>query len=159
MTARKPDTLKKLQGTARPYRAMQGSAFTTGNPLQPAILSEKAKEIWDDLCPKLVKLGLIAEVDASTFSAYCQAYADWLEMTQHLNELGCKNWYQETGNGYRQVIPEVTERNKSFQQMQKLAPRFGLDPSARSGIDTGKTTDTSDKVEEFLFRKIEHVKG
>ena len=157
MTVRKPDALKKLQGTDRPDRSIKGSAFTTGNPLQPAILSEKAKEIWDNLCPKLLKLGLIAEVDASTFAAYCQAYADWLEITEHLNKLGSKNWYHETGNGYRQVIPEVTERNKAFQQMLKLAPRFGLDPSSRSGIDTGKATDSSDVVEEFLFKKVKSV--
>jgi len=153
MTVRKPQALKKLQGTAQPCRMVDGVAATDGVPNMPDGLSEKAVEVWNDLAPELIKLGLLGEIDASTFGAYCQSYADWLEMTKYLNELGVANWYWTTENGYRQVIPEVSERNKAFTQMQKLGPKFGLDPSSRSGIDTGKATDANDPVEEFLFKE------
>jgi P27 family predicted phage terminase small subunit len=159
MTARKPDALKKLQGTQRPYRTVERTAVSKGEPIQPEILSDQAKKVWNDLAPELVKLGLLGAVDQSTFTAYCQSYADYLELTEYLNQLGPKNWYMETQSGYRQVIPEVAERNKAFAQMQKLAPRFGLDPSSRSGIDTGKEQNTDTAVEAFLFKAPKVASG
>ena len=151
MTTRKPNSLKKLHGTMRPDRTVKRTASASGEPVRPDILSDKAKEIWDDIAPKLIEMGLLGAVDQSTFTSYCQSYADYLELTQYLNKLGPLNWYTEAESGYRQVIPEVAERNKMFTQMQKLAPRFGMDPSSRSGIDTGKEPDTSTAVESFLF--------
>ena len=159
MTVRKPQALKKLQGTAQPCRIIAGLASTDGVPDMPDGLSDKAVEVWEDLAPRLIVLGLLGEIDASTFGSYCQSYADWLEMTEYLNKLGISNWYWTTENGYRQVIPEVSERNKAFSQMQKLAPKFGLDPSSRSGIDTGNATDANDPVEEFLFQGKKRAEG
>ena len=148
---RKPDVLHELEGTARPGRQVGGTAVAKGQPVRPEGLSEQAKKIWDTLGPQLSELGLLAEVDASTFATFCQNYGDWLELTAYLNKLGPQNWFFESESGYRQIIPEVAARDKSFQAMQKLAGRFGLDPSSRSGIPAGKPVSADNPVEEFLF--------
>ena len=148
---RKPDALKKLHGTARKDRAVESSATATGMPTRAIGLSSQAGRVWESLAPKLHGLGLLAEIDQSTFAVYCQAYADWLEVTRVLNKLGVANWYTETESGYRQVIPEVAVRDKAYQVMQRLGMRFGLDPSSRIGIATDGRQKAANATEEFLF--------
>ena len=148
---RKPEALKKLHGTARKDRAVESSATATGMPTRPMGLSPQATRVWKSLAPKLHDLGLLAEIDQSMFAVYCQAYADWLELTRILNKLGVANWYSETESGYRQVIPEVAVRDKAYQVMQRLETRFGLDPSSRSGIATDGRQKAANATEEFLF--------
>ena len=148
---RKPDALKKLHGTARKDRTVESSATATGMPTRAIGLSSQAGRVWKSLGPKLHDLGLLSEIDQSTFAVYCQAYADWLELTRLLNKLGVANWYSETESGYRQVIPEVASRDKAYQVMQRIGTRFGLDPSSRSGIATDGRQKAANATEEFLF--------
>jgi len=148
---RKPDALKKLHGTARKDRSVGSSATATGIPRRAVGLSSQAGRVWESLAPKLHDLGLLSEIDQSTFAVYCQAYADWLEVTRILNKLGVGRWYTETESGYRQVIPEVAVRDKAYQVMQRIGTRFGLDPSSRSGIATDGRQKAANATEEFLF--------
>ena len=149
---RKPKVLKELQGTYRPGREVEKKKSLKGpKPRKPKGLSRQASSVWDQLCPKLYELGLVTEVDVLTFASYCQAAGDYLQTTRTLNKLGCDNWYFETATGYRQQIPEVGVRDKAFQQMIKLAPRFGLDPVSREGL-ISTDAPTPDFVEEFLFK-------
>ena len=120
-------------------------------PKRPTGLSEQAVRIWKSLGPKLHELGLLAEIDASTFAIYCQAFGDWLQLTRYLNRLGPLKWYSITESGYRQTIPELQVRDRAFQVLQKLSTRFGLDPSSRAGL--GIVADKSPNfAEEFLFK-------
>jgi len=148
---RKPDALKKLHGTARKDRDVGSISTPTGMPTRPVGLSPQAVRVWKSLAPKLHGLGLLSEIDQSTFAVYCQAYGDWLEVTRLLNKLGIANWYSETESGYRQVIPEVAVRDKVYQVMQRLETRFGLDPSSRSGIAIEGQQKIANATEEFLF--------
>lgn len=149
---RKPEALKKLQGTARKERKVKGVPDPRGKPKRPNGLSRQAVRIWDALGPQLHELGLLTSIDSSTFGVYCQAYADWLKLTRYLNKLGPLNWYQTSDSGYRQVIPEVGVRNTAYQVMQRLETRFGLDPSSRASLSIAETETAHDAVEEFLFR-------
>tara|TARA_Y100001951_G_scaffold75768_1_gene62802 strand:+ start:73 stop:564 length:492 start_codon:yes stop_codon:yes gene_type:complete len=149
---RKPAALKRLHGTAKKGEAPAKTPNATGKAKVPVGLSAQARRIWKSLGPKLHELGLLTEVDASMFGTYCQAYGDWLELTRKLNKLGVGKIYQTTQGGYRQVIPEVGARNTAFQVMSKVGPRFGLDPSSRSGIVASSSEAPRDAAEEFLFR-------
>ena len=120
-------------------------------PMRPVGLSRQAARVWKSLGPKLHDLGLLADIDQSTFAVYCQAYADWLELTRHLNRLGPTQWYSVAESGYRQVIPEVAVRDKAYQVMQRLETRFGLDPSSRSGIAIEGQQKIATETEAFLF--------
>ena len=119
--------------------------------MRPVGLSRQAARVWKSLGPKLHDLGLLADIDQSTFAVYCQAYADWLELTRHLNRLGPTQWYSVAESGYRQGIPEVAVRDKAYQVMQRLETRFGLDPSSRSGIAVGDRQEAASATEAFLF--------
>ena len=144
--------MKRLHGTAKKGDTQATTPNPSGKAKIPVGLSAQARRIWKSLSPKLHELGLLTEVDASMFGTYCQAYGDWLELTRKLNKLGVGKIYQTTQGGYRQVIPEVGARNTAFQVMSKIGPRFGLDPSSRSGIVASSSEAPRDAAEEFLFR-------
>ena len=145
--------MKKLQGTARPDRRLSSSMNAKGMPKRPTGLSEQAVRIWKSLGPKLHELGLLAEIDASTFAVYCQAFGDWLQLTRYLNRLGPLKWYSTTESGYRRTIPELQVRDRAFQVLLKLGTRFGLDPSSREGLGVANQT-SPDFAEEFLFKPL-----
>ena len=149
---RKPDALKRLHGTAKKGDKQATTPNPSGKAKIPVGLSAQARRIWKSLSPKLHELGLLTEVDASMFGTYCHAYGDWLELTRTLNTRGGGKISQTTQGGYRQVIPEVGARNTAFQVMSKIGPRFGLDPSSRSGIVASSSEAPRDAAEEFLFR-------
>jgi P27 family predicted phage terminase small subunit len=145
--------MKKLQGTARPDRMRGKSVNAKRMPKRPTGLSEQAVRIWKSLGPKLHELGLLAEIDASTFAIYCQAFGDWLQLTRYLNRLGPLKWYSVTKSGYRRTIPELQVRDRAFQVLLKLGTRFGLDPSSREGLGVANQT-SPDFAEEFLFKPL-----
>ena len=149
---RKPDAQKELEGTARADRKLNGTARPGGEPTPPPRggLSPTARKVWKDLAPKLTALGLLTEVDGATFAIFCQAHADWTDLTKRLNELGSANWFYDGKNG-RQPLPELAVRDKAFQVVQRLGARFGLDPSSRSGISVGTEAKPPPPDEDFLF--------
>ena len=145
--------LKKLRGTVRADRKRNSTANVKGMPKRPTGLSEQAVRIWKSLGPKLYDLGLLAEIDASMFAIYCQAFGDWLQLTRYLNRLGPLKWYSTTESGYRRTIPELQVRDRAFQVLLKLGTRFGLDPLSRAGL--GVVADKSPNfVEEFLSKPL-----
>ena len=87
------------------------------------------------------------------FAIYCQACADWLQLTRYLNRLGPLKWYSVTKSGYRRTIPELQVRDRAFQVLLKLGTRFGLDPSSREGLGVAHQT-SPDFAEEFLFKPL-----
>ena len=116
-----------------------------GGPLRSEWVAHMPRNAWP------TSLGIRTEIDASMFAIYCQACADWLQLTRYLNRLGPLKWYSVTESGYRRTIPELQVRDRAFQVLLKLGTRFGLDPSSRAGL--GVVADKSPNfVEEFLFK-------
>lgn len=130
--APKPTALKVLQGTYRPDRAAHNEpAPDPTAPNCPTWLHGEAKREWRRVVPELEPLGLATGIDRAVLAAYCQAYAEWWEMERDIAENGR---VQVVGNGYEQVRPSVSIRDRARDAVHKLSRELGLTPSARSRI-------------------------
>lgn len=74
----KPTALKTLEGNPgkRPLNENEPKP-EPGLPDPPPSLCDIALAEWNERGPGLARIGVITEVDAAIFAAYCQAFADW----------------------------------------------------------------------------------
>lgn len=131
---RKPTAVKKLQGTARKDRTPKREPKPRTGVEAPAVLSKEARAEWDRLAPELERLGLLTIADRAQFAIYCDAVARWTKLTEKLDKLDEMTEAQGKA-GYRQQVAEVALQKSYGEIVSRLAGRFGLDPSARAGLD------------------------
>jgi P27 family predicted phage terminase small subunit len=130
----KPTKIKELTGTARkdrlPKNEMQPPIAEDINT--PSVLTNKfAKIEWDKQTKILNELGMLADTDTSLLIAYCLEVGNYFTLKEKIKD----NITFTTPNGHIQVLPEVTEANKSLQNMIKMSSLFGFNPAARTKIE------------------------
>jgi P27 family predicted phage terminase small subunit len=87
----------------------------------------------------------VADIDL--FTAYCCAYARWIQAEQALNHARTFT----TRTGYRQQRPEVAIAKNYFQQMLAAGSALGLSPAARTRIQMEKSPDEEDGSDNQMF--------
>jgi len=142
----KPTSLRALEGgrshsLEKPEKAMEKEAKPY--PLAPKIensIDKNAKEIWEELAPKLERLGLLTEIDGLTFAALCQLAARMREFWKELKT--------EKDTDIRAKLMK-TER-QYYQNFLKFAKEFGLSPLGRTGLTIN--TEHEDEGADLLTK-------
>lgn len=121
------DEDKKRAGTFTPARARPAPKLTASEPKMPAVLPERAQEVWQRIVPEMAKAKMLAEIDLDVLVVYC-------------TKMG--QFYEDMGASFRAA--DIT-------QLRMLMCELGLTPSARLSTppldepDSG-WTDSSGKV-------------
>ena len=131
---RKPPQLKVLEGTFRKDRDSQAanSEKPIGAPACPVWLPKSAKKYWKQIAGELEKSGLISCLDIAAFSAHCDSFGKFEEVTRKLKNL--EDMVDETPNGLMIQSALFTIRNKLWDQVMKSANEFGLTPVGASKV-------------------------
>lgn len=152
-----PDNVHALRGnpSKKPLAALKnGTRVPVEIPEPPREIKGASKKIWDRIAPRLVKLGVIANVDESALVRYCHAYAGYLEVIrdiEKLNREGAKEGVAHKGlitntpSGYQQQSVLFQIRSKYHDELKSLEAVFGMTPSARSTVDVNPQADLFDK--------------
>ncbi|MCH7475648.1 MAG: phage terminase small subunit P27 family [Gemmatimonadetes bacterium] len=148
---RKPTAAHKRDGTYRPARhgGRNEPEFRRPDFQPPPELDKLAKKEWKRLAGELAALGLLTRADRATFAAYCQAWSDWIQLTDTLNKMGDVTY--TTANGYVGITPLIHTRQKAWQMMKEAATRFGLDPSSRASLDVSPLPTDVETDEDFFY--------
>jgi len=130
----KPTKIKELTGTARkdrlPKNEMQPPLVKDANV--PTVLTNKyARKEWEKQTKILNDLGMLCDTDTSLLIAYCIEVGNYFTLKERVGD----NITFNTPNGHVMVLPEVTEANKSLQNMIKMSGLFGFNPAARTKIE------------------------
>lgn len=144
-----PTALKVLEGNPG-KRKLNGAEPrpTKKAPDCPEWLEPEAKKEWCRLAETMEKLGVLTELDWTSFAGYCQAYARWMEAEKFMSEHGN---LMKTPSGYVQQMPHVSISQTYLKIMNRFAEQFGLTPSSRSRIiANAENTDFADEMEELL---------
>lgn len=157
----KPSSLKKLEGTYRPDRAPANEvqpekAKSIACP--PSIAGDDdAKRLWEDLAPRLDRLGLFTELDTPALEGLCMAYSKATQADRAVKEYGVvtKSEFGIRGN------PAVAMSRSAWAEVRRFAAEFGMSPQARTRVeaepDRARSPDqetTVDRSEDFLFGKV-----
>ena len=133
----KPTALRLIEGN-REHRPINGNEPKPSPiaPQPPEYLSAKALEVWNDLSPKLERLGILTEIDSLAFTALCIEWAEYVK----LRTMGGES-IQTFESGAKQVAPEISISHKCLTQLLKLFGEFGLTPSSRSRLSISPEDD------------------
>lgn len=154
MGARKLDSKKELQGTARNDRKPEFSGvFLKNAPAMPAGLDAKGKTIWKGVIKGLIESELLCEADLTSVEAYARCMSGYFRIEK-----------QVRNKTYPEVVEYMTDEgtlrhsqahaavNLSLQylaQANKIAATLGATPKARQALAMVKKEAQSD-FEKFL---------
>jgi P27 family predicted phage terminase small subunit len=151
-TRKKPQALKKLQGTYRPDRdGGADDALSDKKPNCPAWLSKEAKSEWRRIANDLHDAGLLKYVDRAALAAYCEAYGRWQQAEKLVQEKGL---LVKTKNGNVIQSPAVGVANVAMRDMLKLLKEFGMTPVSRSRLPAKAGEKKEETLAEQLFSAI-----
>lgn len=131
---RKPDHLKIVSGTAQPCRMNPNApAPSTVMPEPPAILSDRAQEIFRDLTKICHGMGM-ASADHGAMQALLAMRLEEVEILYDLiNDPSVGRVYVTTnmmGDRTFKSRPEVAQMNAAMRHAQSLLSEFGLSPAS-----------------------------
>ena len=117
------DEIKKAKGTWRKDRApTPPPSARPGAAPMPAGLPAAAALLWNDLAPRLVAAGMLAEVDAGALEVYVRSFVLWRELMAS----AAKDPILETRYGPRPNPALAESRKLSREVLQPLELALGL---------------------------------
>jgi P27 family predicted phage terminase small subunit len=148
---RKPDSLKKLIGTARADRINENTPEVPDliNISMPhdLELSTNGRKIWNSLSGDLAAAGILKQTDVQAFAIYCNSYSLYLDMEKIINENGAL-YLDKTNNPKKR--PEVTIRNEAIKIVQSYQGKFGLTPADRDRIKVDKPEEADTGINSLI---------
>ncbi len=131
----KPTHLKLLAGKpghrALPEAEPQPDLVTEATK-PPDWMSGEGKAVWAVEFPKLVRNGMITEIDLGAFAKYCQHFGRYLNAESMVAKQG--EVLIAPGSGFPIQNPYLAVSNKAAEFMHKAETEFGMTPSSRSRV-------------------------
>lgn len=149
MSHKKPEKLKKLQGTSQPCRVVDQSIESVMPDVLvlpvPDTLNHDGQAIWVQITSRLASLGLLYDVSVPILESYCMSYQMMVDAHDFIRR-----------NGYKDEDGRIYPEWKVFQDCQKevraIADRFGFTPSSAARIPMAPP----EKPKENPFDKLKN---
>jgi len=143
----KPTRLKILHGNPG-KRALndQEPQPPSAVPRCPSHLTKEARTEWRRLVKHLDPIGLVTHLDRSLLAAFCQAWGDWVTAQQMIAQTG---FLVKDRDGELRRNPCCFISIKAVEQMCRLGPLLGLDPTSRTRIKV-QPRGPADEMEALL---------
>lgn len=120
-------------------------------PEAPSHLDEIGKEVWEYLSPRLVKCGIMTEIDIYTLENCCVALAIARRAAKELKEaslvFACKN--DDGSSKSVQKSPYLAVWRDALSEFDSNGAKLGLSPSDRVRL-RGIGKKEEDEFDEFL---------
>lgn len=146
---RKPDTAEQQAAKGAPGKRMTAQEaqkvrepkalvpVSVGKVKPPKWLkrSRKATEIWNDLAPKLERLNLLHDLDASPLARYCRYIVEWIAADIAVQREG--TWFEAkdtNGNLTKKRHPAFQAVQDLEKMLRDIEATFGMRPDARYKI-------------------------
>lgn len=109
----KPTALRVLQGNPGKRPLPADEPKPEGPAVRPKFLKGRSRKIWDEFAPIVEKMGLLTSADAMPFARWCVLQAEFEKDADRFPA-------------------------SKMARMDSLEARFGLDPSSRARLGTGR---------------------
>ncbi len=129
-----PTKILKARGSWRAQARKNEPELPVKSPTCPAWLAPEAKAEWRRQVKLLEQTKLIAEVDRAALTAYCEAWAEFVQASGELAALGSLT--TETESGYILPHPLVAIKNNAVERLTKIGAQFGFSPASRARLQT-----------------------
>ena len=143
----KPTFLKILDGnpSRRPFNAAEPKP-RRGIPDPPDVLQGRALEEWHRITVILDDCGAITHADLSLIAVYCQAWDNWCDATEKLQQTGPM---MAGKTGVPVVSPLMRLQTQATATLKATWQELGLSPISRVKLQADISPE-KDSLEEFL---------
>jgi P27 family predicted phage terminase small subunit len=143
-----PTTLRIVRGNPgkRPLPKDEPKPVV-GLPNPPDHLTAEAKREWWRMGRRLVKLGIMTEIDKAGLAVYCQTWARWEEAEAKIREVDDVMPGTQFDRQRQQFVKQAAE---AMRDLMRYLVEFGMTPSSRSRVHTTKPVEAADPVEEWM---------
>lgn len=123
-------------------------------PEPPADLGDYGREYWLEHAELLCQAGILTPMHVQTFRVLCEQWQTYRALTVWLNQDPSRYTFI-TESGYESETPQVRQRDKALDQLQKLWLKFGLTPHALATLNKqrGKFASQTPAITHFARRK------
>lgn len=141
-----PTKLKLARGSRRVAGRIEPQPEPSP-PKCPIHLTEAAKHEWRTIAPKLLRLGLLTELDRAALAAYCQAWGDWIEARRVIKQ---SSTIIKDLDGGLMLNPYLKVATVAAKQMHEFLVEFGMSPSSRTRVMAIPPSVTDDAKQRFF---------
>jgi len=140
---RKPTALRSVTGNrAHKRRNKSEPTYRAADPVgdHPEWLIPDAVKEWDRIALVLAEIGLLPVTAIQALGAYCQCYAQWIELQGRIRNDGWTLEIRDDKGALKSVIrnPDVTIADSLLKQVRQWAGEFGLTPASGAKIELDK---------------------
>lgn len=143
-----PSEILNARGSWRAETRKDEPALPVKAPPCPPWLKGEGKKEWGRVTKLLVAMGVVAEIDRALLAFYCEAWAEFIEAADYIEENGHTVTLE---SGYVAIHPMVGVKNSAFERCVKIAAQFGFSPSARTRLRaTAKRKESTNAKARFF---------
>lgn len=137
-----PTALKIMKGNPgkRPLNKLEPMP-EVGAPQPPDFIQGSALDGWNRITETLAPTRVLTLADWLVMAMTADAYGRWVDAREQVASTGGP---VVNNKGTVQQNPYVWERNKAFEQLEKLLPKIGLTPADRSRLQAAPQENTDD---------------
>lgn len=140
-------TKKELQERKQAQSKMKGN---TDKIFCPQWLDDTAKEEFERVSEELKAIDLICNIDTTILAIYCDAYSNYVQLTQAIQTNGAIQYYVNTkGEENKVVSAEVMAQNKYIDTIMKCSSKLGLSISDRLKLIIPEKDTKENKFAKF----------
>ena len=143
-----PTKLKVLRGNPGRRRLNENEPLPPPDGVvMPKHLGKVAVTKWNHLLPLLQAVKVMTRADVEALARYCDTYEWWLATRATLKKEGDTYPILNDKGEVKYIAqrPEVSIAHKLATQLRQLEQDFGLNPSARTGLNVEKDTQGTDE--------------
>jgi P27 family predicted phage terminase small subunit len=136
---RVPAAILALRGAKIAGKRAQEEVKYEGIPEPPQAISGRARQIWSEIVPPMIQVGIVAKVDQAAIWAYCECVALAEKCTSEIEKTG--QLVTVDMNGGKKANPLISVRDAAFSQLRRYADEFGFTPASRSNVHKNEHRD------------------
>lgn len=152
---RKPEALKKLEGTFRKDRATSSVSVPAGIPEKPVWASNDpiTDVLYDQIAAHCYSMGVGTGVDAMGFALLADQLSMYLRLRAIVQAEGALVEVEgSAGNVNMKSHPALAQMNVAYSNITKMMTEYGLTAAARTKVDANKPIEV-DSFSAFLDNK------
>ncbi len=119
-------------------------------PKPPRHLNKEAKREFRRLADILHKAGVLTQADTGVLEVYCDAYAEWVKLTDTVSGMHVLDLMTVTQSGREMPSPLVRLREQAYMRMMRAAAALGITPTDRKKVAVEAAQDEADDATEFI---------
>ena len=146
-----PTALKILRGNPgkRPLNADEPKPPLGVGAPSPRLTGEALAE-WHRRVVELDAVGILTQIDAPAFEAYCRAWGRYVEAEAEIKKTSP---VAKAPSGYPMVNPYLQIANRALDQCRAFWTEFGMMPCARVRLHVRRATPTTGPEKRWAFMR------